>query len=277
MLSRVFTFQLKILCRKLLLQNHLRLSNVVVSAGASLLLGVAMPAPAAQAQADKMPATATAALPGAGKVAAPSASTPLWTDLTVAQQTALQPLETHWNALGESNKRRWLALSRNYSRLTPDDQRTLHGRMTEWAALSGRERVQARLNFAEVKQLAPSERKAKWEAYQALSEADKRKLADKAPVRPKSAAVPVRPVPAKSLVQVPPPPLKGEHGPRIELAPRAESAHRASLPALPKVTSDVAVSPSGVSTLSESVAAPLLAPSPAAPTVRTPEQMPSAP
>ena len=48
--------------------------------------------------------------------------------------------------------------------------------MTEWAALSPQQRAQARLNFAEIKRLPADERKAKWEAYQALQPEEKRKL-----------------------------------------------------------------------------------------------------
>jgi len=183
-------------------------TKLLICVGALVLLGVALSGPVAQAQTAKLPATVALA-----------PTKPLWSELTALQQTALKPLETHWDFLTESHKRRWLALSRNYFSLSAEEQHTLHGRMTEWSALSGRERVQARLNFAEVKQLAPNERKAKWEAYQALSEEDKRKLADNAPLRPRSTAVPVRPVPAQKLVQVPTPPRKGEHAPRIELAP----------------------------------------------------------
>ena len=129
----------------------------------------------------------------------------------------MKPLEAHWDTVSESQKRKWIELSRNYPQLPPAEKKTLHERMTEWASLSSRERVQARLNFAEVKQLAPQESKAKWEAYQALSDGDRRKLADDAPVRPRSAAVPVRPVPAQKLVQVPPPLPKGEHSAKIQL------------------------------------------------------------
>ena len=57
------------------------------------------------------------------------------------------------------------------------EQAKLHSRMTEWAALSPQQRTQARLNFAETKQLSPDDKKAKWEAYQALPPEEKRKLA----------------------------------------------------------------------------------------------------
>ncbi|HSV60574.1 MAG TPA: DUF3106 domain-containing protein [Variovorax sp.] len=147
----------------------------------------------------------------------PTASTkPLWTELSSDQQRALSPLAPHWNELHVAQKRKWIALSRNFDSMSAEDQAVLHSRMTEWAALTAQERTRARLNFAEVKRLAPKdEQQAKWEAYQALSEEEKRKLAARAGSRPPSAAAPVRPVPAQKLAPVP----SGQNAPRIQLAP----------------------------------------------------------
>lgn len=240
-------------------------------AGAALLLGFALSTSYVQAQPGKLQAPTSSQ--GIGKTAAPVR--PVWSELTAAQQASLKPLEAHWNTLSESHKRRWLALSRDYFRLSIEQQDTLHGRMTEWADLSGRQRIQARLNFAEVKQLAPNERKAKWEAYQALSEEHKRNLADTAPVRPRSTAVPVRLVPAQKLVQVPPPPSKGEHGARIQLAPPV--AQRTSLPVVPEATLETSVSNPAVPAAPVMPTLPSPAMIPAVPMVRMTEQPSSAP
>ena len=160
---------------------------------------------------------AQAAPAGASKTA--QATRPAWDELTAEQQQALQPLASHWHALNAGHKRKWLALSRNYAKMLADDQTTLHSRMIEWAALSNRQRAQARLNFAEVKRVPADERKAKWEQYQALSEEEKRRLAERAPAKPQGAAIPVRPVPAQKLVTVPAITPTGQHTPRILLAP----------------------------------------------------------
>lgn len=149
---------------------------------------------------------------------------PLWHELDADQHRALQPLAGDWNTLHPGQKRKWLALSRNFDRLTPAAQAKLHSRMTDWAALSARERTQARLNYAEIKRLPADERKAKWEAYQALSPEEKRKLAESANVRPPSAAAPARPVPAQKLAPTPVANAKSPHAPRIELAPSSSSA-----------------------------------------------------
>lgn len=180
----------------------------------------------------------------APKIAAPTK--PLWSALTPAEQTALRPLAPHWNGISEPHKRKWIALSRNYADMKPEDQATLHSRMTEWAGLSSQQRAQARLNFAEVKRLPVDERKAKWEAYQALSEEEKRKLADSARnTRPASAALSTRPVPARKLAPVPAIPstlAKGEHAPRIQLAPPLPAV--AAVPVLPAATTAPLTAPS---------------------------------
>lgn len=148
-----------------------------------------------------------------------AATKPLWSELTAEQQQALKPLVSHWNTLSQGQKRKWLALSRNFANMSADDQATLHSRMIEWAALSNQQRAQARLNFAEVKRVPPDERKAKWEQYQALSEEEKKKLAERAPAKPRGAAIPVRPVSSQKLVPVPAVTPPGQHTPRIVLAP----------------------------------------------------------
>lgn len=147
-------------------------------------------------------------------------STSKWARLPANQKAALQPLAAEWDNLDEAHRRKWMAMARNFDRISVQEQATLHSRMTEWASLSPRERVHARLNFAEVQRLAPEdERKAKWEAYQALSEAERKSLAEEAPPR-RGTALPVRPVPRERLAPVPPAALQSGHGgPRIALTP----------------------------------------------------------
>lgn len=130
---------------------------------------------------------------------------PDWTELTTSQKLALQPLRENWRYLGDASKRKWIALSVNFNSMATAEQLKLHERMNEWVALSQQERTQARLNFTQSKQLTQSHKSATWEAYQALSQEEKAKLArlekDKktvspAPLKnnqqPKLAATPVK-------------------------------------------------------------------------------------
>jgi len=159
-----------------------------------------------------------------------SASRPLWSDLKPDQQEALQPLAPHWAGLSEAHKRKWIALSRNFSTLSPEGRSTLHSRMSDWAGLSFQQRAQARLNFAEIQRMAADERKAKWEAYQALSEDERATLARRAPPRSPGAALPLQPVPITKLAPTPAVAPAPGHSPRIQLAPPASPAARKPAP-----------------------------------------------
>lgn len=145
-------------------------------------------------------AQAPAAKPATAKVQK-AATKPAWTELTAPQQAALAPLASTWAGISEAQKRKWLALSQNYPSLSPDERNTLHGRMTEWAALSPAQRNQARLNFAQTQGLTTEEKKAHWEAYQALSPEQKKELAAKAKASGAAPAVP--PATQNKLAAVP--------------------------------------------------------------------------
>jgi hypothetical protein len=55
--------------------------------------------------------------------------------------------------------------------------------MTEWAKLTAEQRRDARVNYQQAKQVAPSDRGAQWEAYKSLPPEEKSKLAAKAAPR----------------------------------------------------------------------------------------------
>ena len=140
----------------------------------------------------------------AKKSVAPKVSAgPSWSDLTLAQQISLKPLAAYWNNLGEAGKRKWIAIAVNYPALSSAEQTKLHGRMKEWAALSQAQRIEARLNFAESKQLSPSEKAETWDAYQALSPEARKKLAISAAPKPTGAATAAKPVSPEKLANVP--------------------------------------------------------------------------
>jgi Protein of unknown function (DUF3106) len=170
---------------------------------------------ASEAQAQARPASAAA--PAASRALATKATSsaarsnnnrqvtkPLWTELTPAQQQALAPLAGKWDTVSEAQKRKWLALSQNFPRMSGAEQAKLHSRMSEWAALSPQQRTQARLNFGETQQLSADDKKAKWEAYQALPPEEKSKLAASA-AKPPATAAAVKPVPPQKLAGVPQP------------------------------------------------------------------------
>ena len=170
------------------------------------------PGPAAQvaAQAEATSNTANSTPhPTSGQVAKPQGlrptssgigSKPVWHELTAAQQEALAPLAPLWSTLSESRKRKWLALSANFRALSPEEKEKIHSRMTEWVTLSNQERIQARINYAQAAKLAPEERRAQWEAYQALSAEERHTLAKKSPKHLIGATTPVKPSATPSLL-----------------------------------------------------------------------------
>ena len=132
---------------------------------------------------------------------------PTWAELTPQQQASLAPLATTWRTLGEAHKRKWLALSENFHTMPPAEQARLHSRMTEWAVLSPHQRTTARLNFADAQKVSPVDKRAKWEAYQALPPEEKKRLAAGAAAKPAAppTALAMQPVPQQKLARIPRP------------------------------------------------------------------------
>ena len=194
-------------------QRHPNYAGAALS-GATIVLVVALSScfssALAQANVSQIASTQTVTSPDASKGtppktnAAPKPATAksAWKDLTPAQQQALKPLAENWNSLATERRRKWLVISKNYPNLPPAEQAKLHSRMSEWVALSQRQRAQARLNFSETKKLSAEEKTEKWQAYQALSPEEKKKLAAKASAKPAGVAV-VKTAPPQKLADVP--------------------------------------------------------------------------
>lgn len=155
------------------------------------------------------PKAAAPSAPPAKTVVAQASAGPGWAELSPTQRDILKPLAPTWASLSQNHKRKWLQMAKSYPALPADEQAKMQGRMQEWGSLSSQQRTQARLNFAKTKELSkeltPEEKKAKWEAYQSLSDDEKHKLAAKAPVKPVGAAPAVKPVARQKLATVPSP------------------------------------------------------------------------
>jgi hypothetical protein len=92
----------------------------------------------------------------------------------------LAPLQNDWASIDAPRKAKWLDIAARYQKLPASEQRRLQTRMSEWSRMSPSERGRARLHFQEVKQLPHEERQDRWQAYQALPEAQRRALATRA-------------------------------------------------------------------------------------------------
>ena len=131
-----------------------------------------------------------------------------WASLSKRQQQALLPLNDKWDELTPQQKQKWLILARGFHQLSDPEQVVLHGRMREWAALSPRQRSLARFNFNTTQSLSIEDKRAQWEAYQQLSEAEKDKLSTGIKPPLKSGARSMA-APSKRLVKPPTVPAEG--------------------------------------------------------------------
>lgn len=123
-------------------------------------------------------------------VAQPSSGGTAWSSLSPIQREALAPLQDEWPKLDADRRSKWLAIATRYPGMSPDDRRRMQERMAEWARLSPAVRGRARLSFQEAKRLPPQERQARWEAYQALPEDQRKALAGAPPPAPSASARP---------------------------------------------------------------------------------------
>lgn len=166
--------------------------------------GSGAPAPVTAASAPARPAPATAVSP------AP------WTQLDARQQQALAPLQAVWPQLTAAQRSKWLTLSTSFEHLNGEERALVHGRMRDWAALSPQARARARLNYSHLQAMSREERKARWEAYQALSAEEKHRL-QRRHIAPNSAAPASRPSPARAERLVQPPASAGSSVPAVPL------------------------------------------------------------
>ncbi|MBU6258035.1 MAG: DUF3106 domain-containing protein [Burkholderiales bacterium] len=141
-----------------------------------------------------------ALLVAAGAIAAPLArpaappphvvaeAGPHWATLTPAQQQALAPLQRDWPSMVGWRKQKWLEVAARFPKMPAAERVRVQARMTEWARMTPAERTRARLQYQESRRLPADERQAKWKAYQALPDAERKTLAQRAKPLTKSAA-----------------------------------------------------------------------------------------
>jgi hypothetical protein len=117
-------------------------------------------------------------LAAAGSAAEPAGG-PAWAALSPAQQQALAPLQRDWASIEATRKQKWLEVSARFPSMPPDERARVQERMAEWARLTPAERARARMQFQEARQLPAEERQARWQAYQALPEEERKTLAQR--------------------------------------------------------------------------------------------------
>ena len=208
---------------------HLNRSLPLPMALAGVLLVIAFAIGGSHATAQTRPALKDGASGQASPATPAIASRPAWNELGAGQRAALAPLAHHWDSLTENHKRKWIAMVRNFDRLPVEEQSKMHGRMSAWAGLSAVERDQARLNYAEARKVGVDEKKARWEAYQALSDEQRDKLASSVVTKRPGVAAPARPGRTPELVRMVPTGGDLNSRPRVGV-PAAAVDHNTLLP-----------------------------------------------
>ncbi len=112
-----------------------------------------------------------------GAASGVTAAGPAWSELTAAQQMALTPLQGTWANTDLQRKKKWLEVAERFPSMPASERSLVQQRMSAWAAMSPAERTRARIQFQETRQIGPDERQARWQAYQALPDAERARLA----------------------------------------------------------------------------------------------------
>lgn len=135
----------------------------------------AAPAAATSAAVPAQPAVSLS-LPNAFPTLAPA--NPLsWARLSPQQHEALAPVGRLWDSFSDARKRRWIKIAARYPKMSAEEQKRLHERMTQWANLTQEERRVARENYQVSKDLSAQARERAWKDYQKLTPEQKARLA----------------------------------------------------------------------------------------------------
>ena len=132
----------------------------------------------------------TGSVPAAPKTSIQATDGASWSSLSPSQKSALKPLEREWDRIDASRKTKWLEIANKFPTMPAAEQARIQTRMADWAQMTPKDRGQARMNFKEAQQVPAQERKARWEAYQALPPEQQKQLAARA------TPVPRKPTPA---------------------------------------------------------------------------------
>lgn len=100
-----------------------------------------------------------------------------WEGLKPSQQLILAPLESDWDYMPPDSRKKWIQVSNIYPKMSAQDQERLQSRMASWSNLSQKERRLARDNYLSSLKFPAEKKTEAWNAYQKLSDDQKKKLA----------------------------------------------------------------------------------------------------
>ena len=100
-----------------------------------------------------------------------------WEGLKPEQQKILAPLESDWDYILPDGRKKWIQLANLYPKMSEADQQRLQSRMAGWSNLSQKDRRLARENYLSSLKFPAEKKTEAWNAYQKLSDEQKKKLA----------------------------------------------------------------------------------------------------
>jgi hypothetical protein len=139
---------------------------------------------------------------GTARGTEPSASP--WSSLSPQQQLALAPLKDDWASIDNPRRQKWLELANRMPGMPAQERERIQQRMADWSRMSPADRGRARLAFQQSREFSAEERQARWQAYKALPDDERQRLAQQARPAPKAQAqAPTRSAPGTdgSVVQ----------------------------------------------------------------------------
>lgn len=111
----------------------------------------------------------------AGAAAQPAKKAPNrpgWAELTADQQMILAPLKDSWTQIEPERRRKWVGLAKRYPKMDAKAQERVQKRMQRWAALTPKQRQQARENYKRIAKQRAAKKNQKlaerWAEYQSL-------------------------------------------------------------------------------------------------------------
>lgn len=105
-------------------------------------------------------------------------SKPRWSDLSAMQRDTLAPLAGEWDHISASGKKTWLIMADRIALKSPEAKARAQKRIQAWAKMTPEQRNIIRTNYALAKKkLKPTEKMARWQNYQQLSDEQRQELA----------------------------------------------------------------------------------------------------
>lgn len=136
---------------------------------------------------------AVLAQPGRAADAPPVDRPPTWSSLSPQQRQVLAPLQRDWSTIDADRKQKWIEVARRFPAMPAAERQRVQERMAEWARMTPTERGRARLQFQQARQIPAEDRQARWEAYKALPDEERKELARRAkPASPPAARADTR-------------------------------------------------------------------------------------